>query len=232
MDTLTQLPLNIHWDRQLTFTNFFTGDNQLLVNYLQNFPQHPQESVAYLWGASGSGRTHLLQATYHLAEQQQQIAYLPLRESKQFTPNVLENLENFALVILDDLQLIVGNLAWEEAVFHLYNRLQLAQHKLLVSAEQTAQQLNFQLADLQSRFAAATIFKVPSLSESQKLAALQLRARQRGLTLSVEAAKFIMHHYRRDLPSLVEMLEKLDHASLSEKRKLTIPFLKRVLQFT
>jgi len=230
MDSLAQLPLNIGLDSQATFTNFLVGDNRLLLDYLQRFSQNNIDWFTYLWGAPGSGRTHLLHATYYLAEQRQQhAAYIPLREIHQVSPKLLENLEDFALVILDDVQLIVGNRAWEEAVFHLYNRIQSAKHKLIMSADQPPQQLNIQLPDLQSRITAGVIFKLHALSEAQKVSALQLRATQLGLNLPIEVAQFMLHHCPRDLPSLFITLEKLDRASLAAKRKLTLPFLKQVL---
>ena len=231
MDSLAQLPLNIHLDSSATFTNFFVGDNIFLVDYLQNFLENKDDWFAYIWGAAGNGRTHLLQATYHQLEcHHQAVVYIPLAEVKTTSPKILEDLERFALVVLDDVQVVVGEPHWEEAIFHLYNRIQLAKHNLLISSTCAPSQLNFKLGDLNSRVMAGTIFKVQPLSEEQKVAALQLQAIQYGLTLSGEVAAFMLHHCPRDIPSLFAMLKKLDHASLVSKRKLTIPFVKEVLQ--
>ena len=231
MDTVRQLPLKIQLDTSASFANFFAGENQLLLDYLQNFFDNSEDWFVYLWGVAASGRTHLLQASCHLAESlQQPTAYIPLAEHKNFSPAILDNLENFSLVILDDLSLIVGDRAWEEALFHLYNRVHTAQHKLIVSADQAPQSLAIRLADLQSRIAVATIFKLKSLTDAEKLSGLQLRAMQRGLTLPLDVARFMLHHCRRDLSSLFTSFEKLDQASLAAKRKLTIPFVKEVLK--
>ena len=230
MDSVTQLPLNIYLRPNANFNNFYAGDNQVTINYLQSFLHNSDDWFVYLWGAAGSGRTHVLQATYYLAEaQQQQAIYLPLREVRDTSPEVLENLENFSLVLLDDIDIIENNTVWQEAVFHLYNRIHAAKHRLLVSASCAPQNLNFSLHDLNSRLAAGAIFKLQDLSEQQKQTALQIQAEQYGLTLSEEVAEFMLHHWQRDLPSLFSALQQLDRASLAAKRKLTIPFVKSVL---
>lgn len=230
MDSVTQLPLNIYLRPDANFNNFYDGNNRVIINYLKNFLHNSQDWFVYLWGNSGSGRTHLLQAIYYLAEAcGHQVVYLPLREVIQTSPDLLENLENFSLVLLDDIDIIKTNALWQEAIFHLYNRIHAAKHHLLVSASCAPQNLNFTLSDLSSRLIAGTVFRLKDLSEEQKLAALQIRAKQYGLTLSLEVAEFMLHHWQRDLPSLLEALEKLDHASLVAKRKLTIPFVKSVL---
>ncbi len=231
MDAIAQLPLDIYLRPDANFNNFYSGGNQTVINYLQNFAHNSQDWFAYLWGTSGSGRTHLLQATYYLAEaRQQRVVYLPLREVTQTSPELLENLENFSLVLLDDINSIKTNIRWQEAIFHLYNRIHTAGHHLLVSANCAPQNLNLCLNDLGSRLLAGTIFKLHNLSEEQKLAALQMQATQYGLTLPLEVAEYMLHHCQRDLPSLFIALEKLDHASLVAKRKLTIPFVKAILK--
>ncbi len=231
MCTVMQLPLNMQLDKSAKFANFFAGGNQLLVDYLQNFLDNTADWLVYLWGAAASGRTHLLQASCHLTESLQQSAvYIPLAEYESFSPAMLDNLEDFSLVLLDDLHMIVGNRDWEEALFHLYNRVHIAQHKLIISADQAPRSLAIRLADLRSRIALATTFRLKSLTDTEKLSLLPSRAMQRGLTLPLDVARFMLHRYSRDLPSLFILFEKLDYASLAEKRKLTIPFLKYVLE--
>lgn len=231
MDTVRQLPLNIRLDTSANFANFFVGKNQLLLDYLQNFLDNNEDWFVYLWGAAASGRTHLLQASCHLAESLQwPTAYIPLAEHKNFSPAILDNLEKFSLVILDDVSSIISHHAWEEALFHLYNRIHIAQHKLIMSADQAPQSLAMCLADLQSRIAMATTFKLQALTDAEKLSVLQLRAMQYGLTLPLNVARFMLHHCPRDLTSLFTSFEKLEDASLAAKRKLTIPFIKQVLE--
>lgn len=227
-----QLTLNMSLDDTASFQNFYPGDNHALFVYLQFFIQ-PSQALAhllYLWGFPGSGRSHLLQACCHAAHAQGlAVAYLPLREFLTFSPEILQGIEAYNLVCIDDVDVIVGQPLWEEALFHCYNRLQQTQARLIVSGSATAAQLNFCLPDLQSRLVSGVTFQVKALSDEQKLTALQLRAAVRGLDLSEEVGQFLLHHYARDMVSLFHALERLDQASLIAKRKLTIPFIKQVL---
>jgi DnaA family protein len=230
MDTLTQLPLKIQLNDGANFDNFVPGVNQLAWGYLPNFLDNNTDPVCYLWGAVATGKSHLLQAVSYLCtERGIGYCYLPLIELVNYTPEALENLENYPLIIIDDIDVLAGKMEWQEALFHLYNRALQKQHKLLISANCTPQYLPFELADLKSRLSAATIFQLQSLNEAEKITALIKRAQLRGVTLTQPVAEYLINHWPRDFRSLITALEKLDTASLIEQRKLTIPFVKKVM---
>ncbi len=124
----SQLPLAIRPQEQMTFANFQPGQNQLALESLQQLVQGTHERYIYLWG--GVGRSHLLQACCQQAQQlAQAVQYLPLAEMADYAPQMLEGLEVFDIICLDDIHLIAGHAEWEEAIFHLYNRLQQAQRR-------------------------------------------------------------------------------------------------------
>lgn len=227
---VTQLTLPVWRHDEATFANFYPGKNQALLDFLPLFIQGDHDSCLYLWGHSGAGRSHLLQACCHYANAQGwSAAYIPFAQINALTPRVLENMEMFTLVCLDDLPMIIGNKIWEETVFHLYNRLQLSGGRLLIAANTLPNNLKFQLADLRSRLLSHLQFQVQELNDDEKLAALKRRAHLRGLELSDEVGYFLLHRVPRDTSVLFALLEKLDRMSLSEQRRLTIPFVKQVL---
>jgi DnaA-homolog protein len=84
-------------------------------------------------------------------------------------------------------------------------------------------------ADLGSRFAASTIFQLRVLDEAEQQAALQLRARLRGVELPDETSRWLLRHYPRDMKRLYELLDTLDEAALVAQRRLTVPFIREVL---
>lgn len=231
MSSITkQLPLAISLQDEATFANFYPGENGQIVDILRQFSQGQGDSVIYLCGHTGSGRSHLLQACCHLAEHYQLVAiYLPLGQLVDYSPQMLENMEVVDIVCIDDIESIAGNAEWEEALFHFYNRMQASQKFLLISAATAPDGLAIKLADLHSRLMASMIFQLVRLNESALTETLILRARIRGLTLSRDVAEYILRHYRRDMMSLCAVLEILDRESLAAKRKLTIPFVKEVL---
>lgn len=223
----SQLPLGIRLKDSASFANFYAGRNQELLEHVRACAQGKGESVVYLWGSAGSGKTHLLQATCHeMASRDTNSVYLPLRDVAQWSPEILQSLEECAVICLDDLDAIAGQPIWEEAVFHLYNRVRERGHLLVMSATLPFAQLKIQLRDLVSRVAGGLVLHIETLADEEKIAALQQRARLRGFELSDEVAQFLLRRCPRDTASLFDMLDRLDAASLAAQRKLTIPFVR------
>jgi DnaA family protein len=224
--TLTGMRLRDH----ATFANFLVGNNAMAVNYLSHFHEYHDNWFTYIWGKIGSGRSHLLQACCLIAEQHAlRSVYLPMAELMSLTPAMLEGLEDCQVVCIDDIEVIAGKAEWEEALFHLYNRLQQANAFLIIAANVAPRELSIKLADLASRLTSGTIFHIEDLSDEEKLKALQVRAQERGIAVPDDVAAFLLKRISRNMTDLYETLDKLDQASLAAQHRLTIPFVKSVL---
>lgn len=225
-----QLPLGIGLRDDCTLETFYSGDNQQMINHLRLIAKGNGEQFTFLWGKQGAGRTHLLQGVCNDASRFGIGAvYLPLSELRHNSPKLLEGLERLSVVCIDDIDVINGDSAWEEALFHLFNRLKALNHHLIVAAGSPPALLSIKLADLKSRLAWGVTYQIQPLDDDQLVAALQLRAKQRGLELSQEVGLFLMRRAMRAMPHLYELLDQLDRASLAAQRRLTIPFIKSVL---
>jgi DnaA-homolog protein len=226
-----QLPLGVGLRDDATFESFLPAANATgLVESLSRQLGDEGEPFIYLWGASGSGRSHLLQAACHAASDRDLRAlYLPLRELGHFPPLMLEDAERLDLVAIDDIDSVIGRRRWEEGLFHTFNRLRDAGKRLVVSASMAPRQLPVKLPDLASRLTWGVTFHLQRLDDDERLQALQLRARIRGMQLPGEVARYILHRGPRRLDELFDELAVLDRASLSAQRKLTIPFVKQAL---
>lgn len=232
---LQQLTLNVHLNDEATFDNFIcpadTADSRTQAVAAIRQQYNNDEAYLYLWGSNGSGRSHLLQAACHAADQQQlSCQFLPLNDFIHAEPNdLLDSLDQVSLVCLDNIDSVLGQDNWEEALFHFFNRIKSSGNKLIISGNQAPQQLNVSLADLHSRLAWGPVFFLTPYSDEQKQILLQHRAKQCGLSLNDETAQFILQHYSRDMSELMAILKQLDESSLAHKRRLTIPFIKDVL---
>ncbi|QLF92165.1 DnaA regulatory inactivator Hda [Pseudomonas sp. ABC1] len=230
-----QLPLGIRLRDDATFANFYPGANAAALGYVERLCSPDagwSDELIYLWGGSGVGRSHLLQAAcLRIEERGEQAVYLPLRDVVQLGPELLDGLEQYELVCLDDLDALVADAAWEEALFHLFNRLRDAGCRLLLSASVSPRELPVELPDLKSRLSLALVFQLRQLSDEDKLRALQLRASRRGLDLPDDVGRFILTRGDRSMSALFELLDRLDQASLQAQRRLTIPFLKETLHW-
>ena len=229
-----QLSLGVNLNDDATFENFYAPagtHNAMVLQGLRQQLNGTGEFFVYLWGAPGCGLTHLLQAACHEAQRLGfSVQYLPLRDLAGYAPDELfVGLDAVDLVCLDCLPTIAGRSDWELAIFNLYNRLRDAGKRLLVAAEQSPRELALGLEDLRSRLQWGLTYQVQSLNDEDKQQALQLRARARGLELGDEVAQYIIQRLPRDTNELFWQLQRLDHASLAEQRKLTIPFVKKIL---
>ena len=221
-----QLPLSIRLQDSATFSNFLVEKNQLIIAALQQL----SEPYLYLWGNKGSGKSHLLQAVCHaMSEQQQASLYLPLAQLDEFSPAMLDGLEQLQLICLDDVQFLANRLDWQTALFNLYNQVRHSGAHLVVAADTAPAGLALQLPDLLSRLSWGPVFQLHSLSDQGKRQALQLRATARGLSLPDDVADYLLKRCPRDMNSLFTLLETLDEASLVAQRKLTIPFVRQFI---
>lgn len=231
-----QLSLGVSLNDDATFANFYITEgsaNAQIVHALNQQLTDFGEQFIFLWGGAGVGITHLLQASCIAAEQSGlSVQYLPLKDTAGFAPEyLLEGLDQLDLVCLDGLQAVIGNPAWEQALFNFFNRMRDSGRRLLMAADLGPHELPIQLPDLKSRLNSGLGYQVQPMSDDEKKAALQLRARARGLDLSDEVVQFILHRAPRDMNELFCYLNRLDDASLAEQRRLTIPFVKQVLGF-
>ncbi|WP_435101587.1 DnaA regulatory inactivator Hda [Arhodomonas sp. AD133] len=224
-----QLALDFRWDESAELGAFVPGPNAEAVAAVRRAAVRPGQPV-YLYGEPGTGKTHLLQSACSIATAAGRTAvYLPLEDMLEWSAGLLDGLENVGVVALDDLHLLRNRPAWQEALFFLFNRLRDAGGQLMVAADQRPDRIGLTLPDLVSRLQWGLVFRLRELSDEDRLEALRRRAASRGIELPEETARYLLAHYPRRTRYLFGLLEELDVASLQAHRRLTIPFLKRVL---
>jgi len=225
---MSQLVLPLRLADYAVFASFLDDGNETLVATLTSLAAGEAGPGCWLWGAPATGKTHLLQAVCDRACDSS--VYLPLDMLAAAGPGVLEGLAARELVCIDDVEQVLGDEAWELALFNFFNELQEAGGRLVVSASSAPRECGMRLADLASRMSRLPVFLVRALDEKQRVTALQLRARHRGLELPDDTAAYMLKRSRRDMASLYELLDKLDLEALRAQRRLTIPFVRGVLQ--
>lgn len=221
------------WLRQgATFDSYVSAANQQLLDNIRRIVALSDEHFIFIWGAEGVGKTHLLQAACHVVTGNgQSSVYLPMQEAAQFAPEILEDLEQMSLVAIDDIDAVAGEQSWETALFNLYNRVRdSGTSSLIVSARQPLANLGLVLPDLLSRLSWGLVYQVQAMTDEEKLQALKQRADSRGFDLPDEVANYLLRHYQRQTAALFDLLERLDQRSLAEQRRLTIPFVKQVIE--
>ena len=224
-----QLPLGVRVPDRAVFASFLPGRNTQAVEHLMGLAQGTAAGTAWICGPSSSGKSHLLQATCALAHQQMSAGYLQMRELAALGPGTLEGLSELDCICLDDLDAVIGDSAWERALFALHRESEERGGRLIAGANTPPALAAWSLADLGSRWAASTVFQLHALEERQLTRALQLRAHVRGLELPDDTARWLQRRFPRDMHTLYELLDTLDEAALVERRRLTVPFIRAVL---
>ncbi len=226
-----QLPLKVRLRDEATFDNFHGERNRPACERLQASLGASEPLSLILCGDQGVGKTHLLNAAClaHESRHGGSSLCLSLAEAAQLSPQALEGLDQFDLVALDDLDCLPAEKAWEEALLHLYNRVQDAGHRLLFAVREPPASHDWLLPDLASRLQSLPVIQLLPPRDEDRRALLQARAARRGLTLGPDVVSFILRRAPRDTASLLAILEQLDEASLQSRRRLTIPFVKSIL---
>ena len=225
---MSQLTLPLKLDDHAVFESYLADGNESVVAYLEQLAQTGQGPGAWLHGQPSTGKTHLLQAVCERIGDRAQ--YVPLQELHDAGPAIVDGLERRPYVCIDDVDAVASDDAWELGLFTLVNALNDAGGVLLATAASAPRDCGFALADLVSRFAHLSLFRLQTLDDQGRIGALQLRANQRGLELPPDTARFLLGRIRRDMSSLYEMLDRLDAESLKSQRRLTIPFVRDVLE--
>jgi DnaA-homolog protein len=227
---MEQLPLGVRLRAASSFASFQPGGNAAVIAALEARARDPRLPPLWLWGPPGSGRSHLLQASCARAgEHARRAGYLPLA-AEWPTAAVIGGFEALDLVCLDDLDRVSGDPAWQRALFAFYNEIAERGGNLVVSAACPPQALDIELPDLRSRLSASVVWKLRPLAEADQAAALHARARALGIELSEDTLQFLQRRLPRDLGALCEALDRLDGAALAQQRRLTVPFVRAVLQ--
>lgn len=225
-----QLPLAIQLNDEATLADFCWGNNALLHQQVNQSINGAGERLIYLWGVKGSGKSHLLQACCQAVSAHQSSVYLPLQTLKEWGPDVLEGMDTQSWICIDDLEAIATHAAWEEALFHLYNRVRDNGHTtLIISGKRPPASMPVQLPDLRSRLSWGLVIQLNELSDEDKINTLKLHANKRGFELPVSVGQFLLSRSSRNMHDLHALLNRLDEASLIAQRKITIPFVKHVL---
>jgi DnaA-homolog protein len=226
---MRQLTLGVQLKERATFASFLTARNGELVAHLRQVATSTPGGATWIAGPHTAGKSHLLQAVCAATPAGRRAAYLPLESLLPFGAGALDGAEQLAVACYDDVQAVAGLDDWEQRLFSLWQRSIEQGSTLLFAAREAPAQVPFSLADLKSRLSSSAVFAVRELNDEEQLEALYLRAQLRGFELPAETARYLQRRFPRDMRSLCEVLDTLDDAAFAAQRRITVPFIKEIL---
>jgi DnaA-homolog protein len=225
-----QLPLSLRWPRRQRFEHFHAGANAAAIAALQTLAMQAGAPWLYVSGISGSGKSHLLLAACQAAsEAGRTVQYLPLKTVRDRAA-AIRGVAGSEFLAFDDLDALAGERDAEHALFDLYNRARAEGAALLFAAESLPTQLPITLPDLRSRLGACTQFALRPLDDAERREVLKHQAKARGIELDDTVLDWLFARYARDIGALLDLLDRLDQASLAAQRRITVPFLRAFLR--
>ena len=210
-----------------SFGNFLVGRNAEALAAVKTLAAgEARETGVFLWGAAGSGKSHLLRAAIGAAEARGETSAM-LADSGDLLAQEPESLAAKALVAIDDIDRAVPEA--QARLFTVFNGLRERGGHLLVATRMPLASLPLR-EDLRTRLGWGLVYELTPLADADKPAALAAYAHQRGFRLTEEVIGYLLAHGRRDMPALLATLVALDRHSLATKRPITVPLLREWLQ--
>ena len=225
MTRMKQLALDIGLARAPTLASYFAGPNEAALKHLQLWAGSPTRSPVptYLWGAAGSGKTHLLKAVREsLREQGATAGWM---DASIAEPGAFD--ERWAVVLMDDVHLYTA--VQQHAAFNWFVHAQTLQRGVLAAGLFPPADLKLR-EDLRTRLGWGHVFQLQVPTEPECRAVLRQAADARGVFLGDEVMDFILTRFSRDLGSLMQLLDHLDAYALQTQRAITIPLVKSMLE--
>jgi DnaA family protein len=219
---MTQLLLDLAPEQVPSLDNFVAGINAELVGRLRALADPGGFDMIYLWGTPGSGRSHLLAGAAQTAA-----ARRPTRLIAGADASAEMHIAPGGLLIVDDVDRLSAEA--QVALFRTFNSVRLVGLSLLLAGPVPPLRLDLR-EDLRTRIGQSLIYEVKPLTDEEKSAALARHALLRGMKVDPGLVHYLLRHGRRDLPSLMAVLDGLDRASLEQQRPATLPLLKEVMQ--
>ena len=221
---MNQLGLPISLDSKMLLDNFI-GNNQLL-DFIAKLYLDKTSAEIYVYGASGFGKTHLLQGAALRALSDQQIAmYIDCHNA--LPGHVLESIEQLNWISIDNIDAINAN--QQDLFFDLYNRAKQARVTMLISGTDLPSELGV-MKDLKTRLGLATIFQLQPLNDKLTMLVLNNQMSDRNLSIDSKVYEYLFKYFSRDVKVLLTAMDDLDKASLQEKQSISIPFVRKTLR--
>ena len=220
---MNQLGLPISLNSSMLLENFVA--NEELLRLINQLFLNQKSSELYIYGASGSGKTHVLQGAVlkSLADDKNAL-YIDCSDS--LPEHLVDFIDQISLISFDNVHLI--SMENEEIFFDLFNRARQSEVNILVSGDSLPVELRV-MKDIKTRLSLTAVFKLEELNDELTVMVIDSQMIERNLKIDSKVYKYLFKNVSRDLKKLLSTLDDLDQASLQSKKPISIPFVREFL---
>ena len=220
---MNQLGLPISLNTSMLLESFVA--NKELLRLINQLFVDENSSEVFIYGASGQGKTHVLQgAVLKALELDKNAIYIDCIEP--FPEHILDFIDQVHFISFDNVHLISSKN--QEIFFDLYNQARQSQILILVSADSLPSDLEV-MKDIKTRLSLAAVYKLEELNDELIMRVIDSQMSQRNLSINSGVYEYLFKNYSRDLKLLLATLNYLDKASLQAKKAISITFVRKFL---
>ena len=221
-----QIPINFSFISNKSFCNYIIGKNEMILETLKDISEEKKPKIIFLRGGKSTGKTHLCLATLeNFTGKKYYLSPSNIDELESLDYSLLE------FIVIDDLDKIIIETNKEEKLFSIINDLILRKKNILVTSTKHLNDIKFNILDLKSRLVWDQLLETSELDDDSKIKLLQKLSRDRGWVITSKVCDYIMKHYKRDLYFLCNAIKNIDEKSLSMKKNITIPFVRKIMNY-
>ena len=231
MVAVMQLPLSINVSPKQDFASFVVGSDIPVCHSLQNI-HATNASIVFIYGPTGSGKSHLLNAVCLAQPAKHPFMFLdaatlaPYFQKPDDAREILNGLELNHLICIDNIDSLLPNSQWQFALFDLINRVLEQGHSIILTSQKRVDDSDFTLPDLRSRLVWGETYRLAPLDDAQIQAALSQYIESKQVKFQDQSLSYLLNHFPRDISILKSYIDEIDMHALSQKKAITIPLIK------
>lgn len=228
-----------------TFNNFIVGTNNNLAHAASlAVAETPGESYnpLFIYGGVGLGKTHLMQAIAHFILENRPDLKVLYVTSETFTNELIDSVKNnrnfqfrakyrnIDVLLIDDIQFIIGKEATQEEFFHTFNDLYQNNKQIVITSDKPPKEMETLTERLRTRFEMGLPVDIQIPTYETKMAILNKKCDSMHLDIPMDVKDFIATHIKSNIRELEGSLTKLSAYSKLTRTEITLPVAQEALK--
>lgn len=247
-DTVKNTYSGINLNPRYTFDTFVVGENNNLAHAASlAVAESPAEiyNPLFIYGGVGLGKTHLMHSIAHFILKRNPKAKVLYVTSEAFTNELIEairnenqsaNVEfrnkyrNIDVLLIDDIQFIIGKESTQQEFFHTFNTLHEAKKQIIISSDKPPKEIETLEERLRSRFEWGLTVDIQSPNYETRMAILRKKEELEGLQIDDEVIQYIATNIKSNIRELEGALTKIVAYSKLSTNVIDLAFAESVLK--